>query len=453
MTLKNPEAVRLFGTEEEQNRLIEQSHISIRELVSKQKVYDFVLILKQWGLKNCRASSAMLSTIFNHQLLYSKGENQYVQINTNSWQNAMSGAKRKEIKYYLKKKKIIEFDPHYTPNEKSQNYRFNKAFYKNFIIPFSSNPVTTNKPKNWTPTERIQDRSLVTEEQGFVLDAMGTNVLQLDYNEELAVELFLNQVEGDDRSEALFNEAFRPLVYKKEMANNVQMLKDRFFGSFNRFPRKFRSPIFHISGEEIISLDIKSCHPTFCLVFYLDESEDEILEHRKLESWIEKGFYKVLQRKTFKALRNTRAVNYIPDNREGAKEDFMKGLNSEEWSRDKIRKTKVGPHCWNIFCEHFPILYNRLEIEVKSNQELYRSKSNQLCVGCGLFSLEMKVMLPVYLQLISRGIWFYPEHDGLAILKKDMEFAETLLVDSLNHNIGYGLVSKKRWKDQEPLYS
>jgi hypothetical protein len=63
----------------------------------------------------------------------------------------------------------------------------------------------------------------------------------------------------------------------------------------------------------------------------------------------------------------------------------------------------------------------------------------------------MKVMLPVYLQLISRGIWFYPEHDGLAILKKDMEFVEKLLVDSLNHNIGYGLVSKKRWKDQEPL--
>ena len=45
----------------------------------------------------------MVSTIFNHQLLYSKGENQFVQINTNSWQNAMSGAKRKKIKDNLEK--------------------------------------------------------------------------------------------------------------------------------------------------------------------------------------------------------------------------------------------------------------------------------------------------------------------------------------------------------------
>lgn len=451
MTLKHPEAVRLFGTEQEHHRLKEESHLSIRELVSKQKVYDFVPILKQLGLPNSRASSPMLSTIFNHQLLYSKGENQYVQIHTNSWQNAMSGTKRKKIKDNLEKKKIIEFDPHYTPNEKSQNYRFNKAFHKNFIIPFLSNPLTTNKPKNWTPTERIQDRSLVTEEQGFVLDAMGTNVLQLDYNEDLAVELFLKRVEGNYKEEAQFNEAFRSLVFKKELANNVQMVKDRFHGPLNRFPKKFRAPIYHISGEEIISLDIVSCHPTFLLAFYIDECEDEIIEHDKLESWIKKGFYKVLQRETFKALQNTRTVNYIPDNRDETKEEFMKALNSEEWSRDKIRKTKVGSHIWNTFRSHFPKLYKRLEIEVKSNQELYRSKSNQLCVGCGLFSLEMKVMLPVYLQLISRGIWFYPEHDGLAILKKDMEFVERLLVDSLNHNIGYGLVSKKRWKDQEPL--
>lgn len=158
---------------------------------------------------------------------------------------------------------------------------------------------------------------------------------------------------------------------------------NRFFHNFLSMPKEYRECCTY-GGEALVTVDIKSAHPTFCYSFYknIPNSRDEA----------EKYADTIINHDIYDLLRGGMS-------REIAKKHLSKFLASE--------RVLYSPVATN-FCKEFPLLYS------------YIIKQDELCLSLQNLESEM-----VCNRLVTRCREFgYPiitEHDGFRALESHVD--------------------------------
>ena len=447
MKLAHPQGIRFFGTDEQKKRLIEPSKYTLAEVVRWTAYINFNPLMKEMGLYRAGSAATMLSFLNRLQEAYWKGENEFVSIHARSWENKLADGIRTRIKNALIAASILETDGHYIPNEKSLGYRFTDSFYHDHVIPLrDSNPSFKEielKPRKQVPCDP-------TEHEALVLGAMAKNELEVMVDEKRALEI-LQSKSGNASETIRAIDSIRAFHLVEQLGQNLRIAKHRFFGDFVNIPSSIKSAFIHKDGKEFISLDIKACHPTLLHCLYEGETEIEREEAKKHAKWLAVDFYRKLLQVFSRTMHNTNYRPFIPTERSVVKDQFIKALNSEEFKSEKLRVSKIGGALWDFYRRQFPEQFKRLRKAIESNKDLYVANSGKICVGVGLMALELKVMLPVYLELIKRGLWFIPAHDGLTVEKAGAAIAKKLTEESLGKVVGQGVVTLETWLDKKPI--
>lgn len=447
MELTNPDLIRFFGTDEQKKRLIEPSKYTLAEVLRWTAYINFNPLMKEMGIYKAGSAATMLSFLNRLQEAYWKGENEFVSIHAHSWDNKLADGIRTQIKKALIAANILKTDGRYIPKEKSLGYRFTDSFYHDHVIPLrDSNPSFKKielKPRKQVPCDP-------TEHEALVLGAMAKNELEVIVDEQRALEIL--QSRGGNTSETIRAlNSIKAFHLIEELGQNLRIAKHRFFGDFVNIPSSIKSAFKHKDGKEFISLDIKACHPTLLHCLYEGETQTERNEAEKHAKWLAVDFYGKLLQVFSRTMHNTEFRPFIPTERSVVKKQFIKALNSEEFRREKLRVSKIGGALWNFYRRQFPEQFKRLRKAIESNKNLYVSKSGKTCIGVGLMALELKVMMPVYLELIKRGLWFIPAHDGLTMEIAGAAIAKKLTEESLSKVVGQGVVTLEGWLDKEPI--
>jgi hypothetical protein len=177
-------------------------------------------------------------------------------------------------------------------------------------------------------------------------------------------------------------------IFRELLEKNIILKANRYYCALNRLPKDLRKFFGHEDGKELISLDIGSCYPTFLFGYYKGETEEERNEMGRYIKWLDHDFYRTLLTNVRRYYKNTEKLKQrIPKTRDEVKTDFNASLNSVEWERDKIRKSKITNFdhkfslTWYVFIKNFPLLFERLVDEINDNKALYISKKNRLCAG------------------------------------------------------------------------
>ena len=79
----------------------------------------------------------------------------------------------------------------------------------------------------------------------------------------------------------------------------------------------------------------------------------------------------------------------------------------------------------------FPKLFKRIKEFVGTHRNEIISKKGYPSIGIALMAIELKVLYPVYNQLIARGYWFVPMHDGFVVEEDGSSIAVQLTEQSL----------------------
>jgi len=433
-------------------------------MLREQPMVNYKPALSEMNVLSPGTGSTICNTIRTFQLFRQRGKNDWVEIGSESWFSAISDGDLSDFREDLIKRKIIVCDKKKLYAEygsKAFYYKFTPKFFKNVIIKEQDAQPVLKKCNVKKRVERVQKYKPEDNdpELGNLLDYLARcqqriHIQDIDEFNKLWDELS----KGSHKKATVAYEAFLPFIFREILDQNIKLRSNRFFCPLNRFPKKFRHFMGLDTGEKLFSLDIDSCHPTFLYCFYRDETEEESSEMRKYRDWLEGDFYRRLLSATRNYFHNKPGlIDYIPRGRDEVKEEFLTLLNSEAWSDDKIKISKIrktNGHkslCWQAFKANFPILFERLTAEILSNKETYRSKRNKLCAGTGLTAIELKVMRPVYTELMKRGVWCNPSHDGLTVEEDGVVIAAQLMNESLRNHIGLGSVSVETWTTQEPV--
>jgi len=433
-------------------------------MLHEQPMANYKPYLKERKVISPGTSDTICNTIRTAQFFRAKSKNDWVEIGHQSWFSAISDGDLNNIREDLIKRRIIVCDKKKLYGEygsKAFYYKFTPKFFKDVIQKQQDDPPVLKKCNVKKRIERVKKYKLEDPDPELpaLLDYLAMCQQRIHIKDIDEFNKLWNEIsKGSHKRASLAYESFLPFIFRDILEQNIKLQGNRFFCPLNRFPKEFRHFMGLDNGIELFSLDIDSCHPTFLYCFYRGETDVELSEMRKYQDWLEGDFYRRLLSATRNYFHNKPGLlDYIPRNRGEVKTEFLTALNSEAWSGDKISISKIHntkgykSMCWQTFKANFPILFERLTAEILSNKETYRSKRNKLCAGTGLTAIELKVMRPVYTELMKRGIWCNPSHDGLTVEEDGVVIAAQLMNESLRNHIGLGSVSVETWTTQEPV--
>jgi len=431
--------------------------------MNSQPILDFKSLLKGYKVESIGNCANLLNTIFINQVFREKGKNKSVEIGCDSWIKSISNSEQKTARKDLIREGIIicdEVKKYGSYGSKAYCFEFTPVFWKKVKKLSKSPPSKTkcNVKKRKAKVEKYAERPIDPEEAR-LLDWMiyCHQKIKID-NFDAVAELYEQLLTGPATEAISAFESFLPMIFGGALMINIKTTANRYFCPLNRFPKKFRSYLKHEDDKELFSIDIANAYPTFMFAFYKAEDQAEREEMYRYLKWLDNDFYRSLLTNLRRYYKNVENLKYrIPRSRTEIKKDFNTALNSQEWERSTIRKcgflnsdNKLSL-TWHLFTKNFPILFDRMKAEVTANRALYLSKRKDLCVGIGLTAVELQVMRPVYLELMERGIWFNPSHDGVTVEKDGLHIAKALVEESLLNLIGFAKVTAETWIGEKPV--
>jgi hypothetical protein len=431
--------------------------------LTEQPMLDFKPELKKHGIINAGTCDTICNTIFFNQQFRQKGKNKDVEIGCDSWLKSIAHGDLKKARNKLLEKELIHCD-----NHKKYGDHGSKAFYYRFtnkgweiVKQLRKNPPKLTKCNINKRHKRVekQREEKYDPEEAELLDCMADYQFKIKIKDIDGLTRLWDEIKVTSTTVAItVFESSITFIFRELLEKNIILKANRYYCALNRLPKDLRKFFGHEDGKELISLDIGSCYPTFLFGCYKDETEEERNEMGRYIKWLDHDFYRTLLTNVRRYYKNTEKLKQrIPKTRDEVKTDFNASLNSVEWERDKIRKSKITNFdhkfslTWYVFIKNFPLLFERLVDEINDNKALYISKKNRLCAGIGLTAVELKVMRPVYKALMRRNIWFNPAHDGVTVEKDGYLLAKRFIEEQLLKVIGYARVTAETWIDEKPL--
>jgi hypothetical protein len=430
---------------------------------TSQPILDFKSLLNRNKVESLGNCANLLNTIFINQVFREKGKNKSVEIGCDSWIKSISHTDQKVARKDLIREGIISCDKvrkYGSYGSKAYCFEFTPMFWKKVQKLSKSPPNKTkcNVEKRKAKAVKYAERPIDPEEAR-LLDWMIKCHQKIKIDDFDAVAALYDELLSGPATEAISAfESFLPIIFGDALMINIKATANRYFCPLNRFPKKFRSYLKHEDDKELFSIDIATAYPTFMFGFYKAADQDERDEMTRYLKWLDHDFYQNLLTNVRRYYKNVESLKYrIPRSRPQIKEDFNIALNSQEWEHSTIRKSRFLSSdsrlnlSWQVFTMNFPILYDRMKAEVIGNKALYLSKRKDLCVGIGLTAVELQVMRPVYLELMEKGIWFNPSHDGVTVEKDGLHIAKALVEESLMNLIGFAKVTAETWIGEKPV--
>jgi hypothetical protein len=430
--LIDPRAYRLFDANPERD--VEGSKVRLRKMICENDaLLDFSGVLKSRGwVKNIIPAVRMLNDIYTHQNLWKEGNNEWVAIGGETgWSTSCSNAKKREIKDQLMTSGCIESDGFklYGPcGSKAFCYRFKIDFHNEVVM-----RVANQKPvlKKWLK------KACRLKQGDFVLDQefkrqLEANIKALEINW-IGVEQIYDQCQ---HNAALVRQLLQSLRSFLDQNLQAYQQRNRIFTPVVNLPSQLRHLVSHKDGKELVKVDIKSCHATFISSRYEAETKEERKEAGVYRNLIKWGFYEVMRQQVYIGVR--------PRGRDEVKRLFNAFLNSREWGNEKIRISYFNA-VGKAFIKKFPILFQRIKDFVRKHGDEIMSRKGYPSIGIALMAIELKVLYPVYNELIARGYWFVPMHDGFVVEQDGLALAVQLTEQSLLERIGAGSVTVEDW--------
>lgn len=316
----------------------------------------------------------------------------YVNVPTRSLKNKFGNHYTETIKSLLGKG-YIELNDKYSEGGFTMSYRIAEPYWNNERI------VLESKKRQISP---FKDRSITTNEnERYVHQCLK----QLEVTKDPNTINHVNPIRRKLGIDALQHITVGDVNFKKGKNS------DRFYHYFLSMPKEYR-PCCSYDGSELVTVDIKSAHPTFCYSFYKN------IPHSAYEADKYKDI--LLNHDIYDFLRED--INRDePISRDEAKTEMVKFLSSEKTYTSSVSSS---------FQKEFPLLYGYID-----NQE-------KLCLY--LQNLEAKIVCHRLVSMCRESNYpIITEHDGFRALPFHVDQITGCLSDIISKECGITPVIKK----------
>lgn len=403
--------------------------------------FESALIQRGWQKTNgVKSAIRVLNSIFRYQKFFSKVKNGWVEISSNHGFNvSLSGSELRVIKDRLQHSRCIQIKRIKLYGEmgsKAYEYRFEPNFYTSVVERLKSEKPVYLK---WSKTEKKPKQDITKSERHSILIQVKHNSEQLEVNWEKVEELYETL---DTEEKWMLENSIRPFASEILDHHISEDLNGRIYSPYISIHRAYRPFIYHKDGKIIHDVDIKTCHPTFLYSLYQYCSEEEDKERRLYKKIITKGdFYGFIECGINKFNKGK------PVERDRVKQLFSSFLNSDAWcdvemelKAKNFKNYRAGKPTINaagrVFIKKFPVLFERMKEAVKKNLEFVMSKKDKPCLGIALMAMEKDILDPVYSELVARGYFFIPCHDGFLVEDDALNLSMELLRRNLELKTG-----------------